>query len=83
MIVEWFVTFVLNIVGAFVSLFPVGAVTIPTFGPLVGLVREVDTVLPVHEALTAMLGLYGLAGAVYGFRLLLQIKRHVPFIGGG
>lgn len=69
--------FVILVVGAL----PISTPTFPSFGPIVGLARQMDTVLPVHEALYSMGGLFALAATVFAFQTLLAIYKLLPFKG--
>lgn len=84
MIVEWFVKFITGIIDLLLSWLPAGdALALPDLGPLFGVFRSIDAVVPVQPWFDAVVVLLTVNGLLFAFALIRQLWRFVPIIGGG
>jgi hypothetical protein len=73
MITEWVVSAILSLVLALVELLPGEAtdtIDLPSFGPMVGLARLYDSILPVHEVVDFAVTLLGVSLVIFNVKLI-------------
>lgn len=83
MLIEAFVKFAFDILRWLLSLVP--DITIPSFdfSAAVGIMQDMNTALPVTEALLIVTAYVSIVGALFALQVARAILRHVPWVGGG
>jgi len=83
-LVEWFVGFVLSVVGGMLDWLPASdEIEMPDLGPIFGIMRTFDAVIPVQPWFDVLAVLGVVLSVVFMFALIRQVWKFVPIIGGG
>ena len=79
MIIEAIGGLFLGIIDGVLSALPTYHLTIPSFGPMVGLARALDGFLPVHEVIDFLSLTVQVTIVIFAFKLVMYVYANLPF----
>lgn len=83
MILEWFVDFVLSLLGAVMDLIPDVTLDLGSFAGVFGVIGAFNAVIPLDTMLQGSLVVLTVTGFMFVLKVLQTLLAHIPWIGGG